>query len=177
MVGELQCVSQPTDSTCVVRSWRLIDCFALTSAVRGFWEAWQCACVRYWPGRGLVYVCPLLYVCTNHNAVELSSIYFSSITVFHDTSKQIQQRASIGKIFARWHLAAIAITSLYGKTWPAHSIATQVTEINNIRPNYWKSYWRKPHTHSTEGFDNSLETCEILRCSVGEQVFKRNHCA
>ena len=21
---------------------------------------WLCACVRYWPGRGLVYVCPLL---------------------------------------------------------------------------------------------------------------------
>ena len=129
MVGELQCVSQPTDSTCVVRSWRLIDCFALTSAVRGFWDAWQCACVRYWPGRGLVYVCPLLYVCSNHNAVELSSIYFSSITVFHDTSKQIQQRAGIGKIFARWHLAAIAITSLYGKTWPAHSIAKSLKSI------------------------------------------------
>ena len=34
---------------------------------------------------------------------------FSSNTVFHDISK-IQQRALIGKIFARWHLA-IAITS------------------------------------------------------------------
>ena len=77
----------------------------------------------------LVYVCPLLYICTNHNAVELSSIYFSSITVFHDTSKQIQQRARIGKIFARWHLAAIAITSLYGKTWPAHSIAKSLKSI------------------------------------------------
>ena len=29
------------------------------------------------------------------------------------------------------------------------------------RPNYWKGYWREPHTHSTEGFDDSLETCEI----------------
>ena len=31
-------------------------------------------------------------------------------------------------------------------------------------PNYWKSYWREPHTHSTEGFDDSFETCEIERC-------------
>ena len=22
---------------------------------------WLCACVRYWPGRGLVYVCPCIY--------------------------------------------------------------------------------------------------------------------
>ena len=29
------------------------------------------------------------------------------------------------------------------------------------RPNHWKGYWREPHTHSTEGFDDSLETCEI----------------
>ena len=39
------------------------------------------------------------------------------------------------------------------------------------RPNYWKSYWRE-HSHSTEGFDDSLETCE--RCSVSEPVFKHN---
>ena len=62
--------------------------------------------VRPWVG-----VCvPLLYVCNIFNAIELSSIHFSSITVFHDISKQIQQRARIGKIFARWHLA-IALTS------------------------------------------------------------------
>ena len=62
--------------------------------------------VRPW-----VAVCvPLLYVCNISNAIELGSIHFSSITVFHDISKQIQQRARIGKIFARWHLA-IAITS------------------------------------------------------------------
>ena len=24
---------------------------------------WQCASLRNWPGRGLVYVCPLLFVC------------------------------------------------------------------------------------------------------------------
>ena len=44
--------------------------------------------------------------------IELGSIYFSSVTVFHDISKQIQQRSCIGKIFARWHLV-IAITSYY----------------------------------------------------------------
>ena len=70
------------------------------------------ACMRYWPGSGLVYRCPLLYVCTIFNAIELSSIYFSTITVFHEISTQIQQRACIGKIFARWHLA-IATTGYY----------------------------------------------------------------
>ena len=57
---------------------------------------------------------PLVGVCVPHFkfATELSSIYFSSITVFYDISKQIQQRARIGKIFARWHLA-IAITSIF----------------------------------------------------------------
>ena len=44
-------------------------------------------------------------------AIELSSIYFSEITVINDTSKQIEQRVHTGKIFARWHLA-IAITSI-----------------------------------------------------------------
>ena len=34
----------------------------------------------------------------------------------------------------------------------------------------WKSYWRELHTYSTEGFDDSLETCEIERC----RVFKHN---
>ena len=35
------------------------------------------------------------------NAIESSSIYFSLITVFHDISKQIQERARKGKILAR----------------------------------------------------------------------------
>ena len=43
-------------------------------------------------------------------AIELRSNYFSIITVICDISKQIEQRARIGKIFAPWHLA-IAITS------------------------------------------------------------------
>ena len=50
------------------------------------------------------------YVSTIFHATELSSIYFSSIAVFHDISKQTQKRARVGKIFARWHLV-IAITS------------------------------------------------------------------
>ena len=87
-------------------------CVAATARV-----IWLCACVRYWPCRGLVHVFPLLSVGTIFkvifaNAMELSSNYFSSVTVFHDISSQIQKRARIGKIFARWHLV-IAITSHY----------------------------------------------------------------
>ena len=40
------------------------------------------------------------------------------------------------------------------------------------KPNYWKRYWCEPHTHSTEGFDDSLEACGIERCCVREPVFK-----
>ena len=54
--------------------------------------------------------------------------------------------------------------------WPHSSHWNQYTP-----PNYWKSYWREPHTHSTKGFDDSLETCETERCSVKEPVFKHNH--
>ena len=43
--------------------------------------------------------------------IALSSVYISSTTVFHDSSKQIQQRARKNKIVARWHLA-IAISSV-----------------------------------------------------------------
>ena len=70
---------------------------------------WVCVCV------------PLFYVCTIFNAIELSSIYFSLITVFHDISTQIQKRALIGKIFARWQLA-IAITSNIARSKYKHAI-------------------------------------------------------
>ena len=92
-MGELPCGSQPTAPTCVVWSWRLIDCFAFTSAVRVLEKRSLinptalpcssrpirekklsvaatahvirlCAYVRYWPGRWLVYVYPLRKVCT-----------------------------------------------------------------------------------------------------------------
>ena len=58
---------------------------------------WVCVCVPL--------ALSLLYFQCNRIKLNL----FSSNTVFHDISK-IQQRALIGKIFARWHLA-IAITS------------------------------------------------------------------
>ena len=32
----------------------------LLSMAATAWVIWLCACVRYWPGRGLVYVCHLL---------------------------------------------------------------------------------------------------------------------
>ena len=38
LVGELRRGSQPTAATCVVWSWRLIDCFARITAVGGFWD-------------------------------------------------------------------------------------------------------------------------------------------
>ena len=58
---------------------------------------WVCVCVPL--------ALSLLYFQCNRIKLNL----FSSNTVFHDISK-IQQRALIGKIFARWHLA-VAITS------------------------------------------------------------------
>ena len=71
---------------------------------------WLCACMRYWPGHGLVYVCPLLWVCTIFNAIELGSIYFHQLLYFTTFLDKLNS-AHIGKIFARWHLA-IAITSI-----------------------------------------------------------------
>ena len=114
-------------TTCVVWSWRLIDCFALTSAVRrGFspfsnpkampsWRApirvtqlsvaatacviWLCTCVRYPHCRGLVYVCP---VCTVFNAVESSSICCSLLLYFMTFLNKFNS-ARIGNTFACWH--------------------------------------------------------------------------
>ena len=42
---------------------------------------------------------------------KVQSIFHQLQSVVHDISKQIQQRARIGKIFARWRLT-IAITSI-----------------------------------------------------------------
>ena len=88
VVGELLCGSQPTAPTCVVWSLHLKhlhwqDRVFYTRVFPGHWPTampcwwaavrakqlsmttstsviWLCACVRYWPGLGLVYVCPLL---------------------------------------------------------------------------------------------------------------------
>ena len=71
-----------------------------------------CACV------GWCKCAPCLHYCQGTSnvifayAIDLSSIFYSKITVIHDTSRQIKQRSHIGKIFALWHLA-IAITSKY----------------------------------------------------------------
>ena len=40
-------------------------------------------------------------------------MYFSEFTVIHDASKQIEQRARIGNIFARWHFAIATVNSYY----------------------------------------------------------------
>ena len=60
----------------------------------------------------------------------------------------------------------LALCYLFGKTYkPSHSIARPSSYWNQqTRPNYWKSYWLE-YTHSTEGFDDSLEMCEIERCN------------
>ena len=83
-VEELPCGSQPPAPKCVVWSWRLKEFFAPVSTVKGRLHRafvpvaarrlcltrpkqlsmagtalaiWLCACVRYWPGRGLVFEC------------------------------------------------------------------------------------------------------------------------
>ena len=57
-------------------------------------------------------------------------------------------------------------------------IRKNVTKMKSIHSTkLLEKLLHEPHTHSTEGFDDSLERCEIERCSVSEQVFKHNHCA
>ena len=77
-------------------------------------------------------------------------------------------------IFGTRQTNILAPCYLFGKTWPALSSATQVTEIN-----IHDQITGKPHTHSSEGVNDSLETCEIETCSVLREptVFKHNYCA
>ena len=63
---------------------------------------------RPWVG----FVFALLKFALFSPAIELSSIYFSLLTVFHD----IFQRSRIGKIFARLHLAIVITSSSYIST-------------------------------------------------------------
>ena len=86
---------------------------AATAAGYGYAHAWGtdpavgwCMCA---PCYEFALVC-IIFTLIFAYAIELSSIYFSSIPVFQDISKKIQQRVRIGKIFARWHLA-IATTN------------------------------------------------------------------
>ena len=76
-------------------------------------------------------------------------------------------------VFGSGQTNILAPCYLFRKTYkPAYSRATQVTEINSLNQITEKGkYWRE-HTHSTGGFDDSLEMCE--RCSVSEPVFKHN---
>ena len=78
--------------------------FSNPTALSRWWthiRAKQLSLLRARYGCGFVYVFHLLEICTIFNAIESSSIYFSSITIFHVISKQIQRRARIGKSFAR----------------------------------------------------------------------------
>lgn len=67
-------------------------------------------------------------------------------------------------IFGTGQTNILALRYLFEKTYKsAHSSAPQVTEINKLDQITENGYWRE-HTHSTEGFDDSLETCKIERC-------------
>ena len=142
---ELLCGSQPTTPKCVVWSWLLIDCFAFTSAVKVLEKcslinptalpcssrpirAKQlsvaatahvirlCAHVRYWPGRGLVYVCPLRKVCTIFKVIfaNASSIYGHQLLYLMTFLNKLNS-ARIGKIFACWQLAIVITSSILEK--------------------------------------------------------------
>ena len=69
------------------------------------------SCAHGWVGVNVLLACTTFKVIFAY-AIELSSIYYSKITVIHDISEQIKQRVHIGTVFARWHLA-MAITCKY----------------------------------------------------------------
>ena len=64
-------------------------------------------------------------------------------------------------IFGAGQTNILALCYLFGETWPAHSSATQATEINTLDQITGKVIDVSRTAHSTEGFDDSLETCEI----------------
>ena len=64
-------VIDPTAMPCL---WALIRAKQQSMAATA-WVIWLCACVRYWPGRGMVNVCPLLYVCKIEATVSFISTY------------------------------------------------------------------------------------------------------
>ena len=69
-------------------------------------------------------------------------------------------------IFGTGQTNTLTLCYLLGKTYkPAHSSATLISSHWNQHawPNYWKSYWREPHTHSIEGFDRVSAKFEF-RC-------------
>ena len=77
---------------------------------------WLCASVRYWPGRGLVYVCPLRKVCTIFKVIfaNASSIYGHQLLYLMTFLNKLNS-ARIGKIFACWQLAIVITSSILEK--------------------------------------------------------------
>ena len=65
-------VIDPTAMPCL---WALIRAKKQSMAATA-WVIWLCACVRYWPGHGMVNVCPLLYVCKIEATVSFISTYY-----------------------------------------------------------------------------------------------------
>ena len=55
-------------------------------------------------------------------------------------------------VFGTRQTKILTLCYLFEKTYkPAQSSAT--LESLKSTPDYWRSYWHEPHTHSTEGFD------------------------
>ena len=62
------------DPTAMPYLWDLIRAKQQSMAATA-WVIWLCACVRYWPDRGMVNVCLLFYVCKIEAAVSFISTY------------------------------------------------------------------------------------------------------
>ena len=67
-------------------------------------------------------------------------------------------------IFVTGQTNTLTLCYLVGKTYKsAHSSATLESLKSTRSTNYWKSYWREPHTRSIEGFDRVSAKFEF-RC-------------
>ena len=67
-------------------------------------------------------------------------------------------------IFGTGQTNTLTLCYLLGKTYKsAHSSATLESLKSTRSTNYWKSYWREPHTRSIEGFDRVSAKFEF-RC-------------
>ena len=81
-------------------------------------------------------------------------------------------------IFGTGQTNILALCYLFGKTWPVHSSATQATESNALDQITGNVIGvSRTHIPLKALMIDSLETCEIEKCSVSEPVFKHNHCA
>ena len=90
----------------------------------------------------------------------IKRLYFSAISLENMCNSQCTKERFSSMLFI-WKNCSTGLQWCHSCHWNQHP-----------QPNYWKSYWRELQTHSTEGLDDSLETCEIERCSVSEPVFK-----